>query len=460
MKIPIALSLFSLVVTAIGQSQTGPPFSVTVDWSRQSLETARDELKAAREQIAEEQKPQLKALSSIQSDLAVLRREHTQMAFETDSIKHNIEKLSDQVQDHASQQQNMQHRLLHIRRKFEENLHTIERPNYRETFLTLEQIETETLTDRLKQLEALFAIADTVIDRIDSQIGGHRYPASALASDVMVHGMALQFGPYAFFSPQDGSPGLIAEGDDLMARLRQHTPETSLAIADSLAGSEAYLPFDPLLDQAYLNSDAQVSLWNHLRSGGIWIIPITIFGFLSTIMAILKVIQIRAIRVPERAQIVSLVDTADEAEFNRQLEAITPHARPIFSEGFAYRNAPESARTAAMSQVLLSFRNRIDSGLSLLGLTAAVAPLLGLLGTVTGMIKTFQVISLHGAGDARALSGGISEALVTTELGLVVAIPALLAHAWLNRRARRITIQTAALAERFNKTLPGDGETS
>jgi biopolymer transport protein ExbB len=108
-----------------------------------------------------------------------------------------------------------------------------------------------------------------------------------------------------------------------------------------------------------------------------------------------------------------------------------------------------------MSQALLSFRNRIESNLSLLGLTAAVAPLLGLLGTVTGMIKTFQIISLHGAGDARTLSGGISEALVTTEFGLVVAIPALLAHAWLNRRAKRISIETAALAERFNQTLPG-----
>lgn len=57
---------------------------------------------------------------------------------------------------------------------------------------------------------------------------------------------------------------------------------------------------------------------------------------------------------------------------------------------------------------------------------AAVAPLLGLLGTVTGMISTFDIITLHGTGDPKLLSGGISEALVTTELGLVVAIPTLL----------------------------------
>ena len=57
---------------------------------------------------------------------------------------------------------------------------------------------------------------------------------------------------------------------------------------------------------------------------------------------------------------------------------------------------------------------------------AAVAPLLGLLGTVTGMISTFEIITEHGTGDPKMLSGGISEALITTQLGLVVAIPMLL----------------------------------
>lgn len=459
MRTAIAFLFLALAAPSIGlgQSETSPPFSTTIDWSSQSVDTARHELKTIRAQIAKEQRPQLEALTRIQSDLTNLRREQKQLAFETDGMRHNVEKLSDQVQGLASTQQNIQHRLLHIRRKFEEYLHPIERPNYSESFLALEQIKPETPTDRLDQLKALFAIAESAIDRIDDQMGGHRFPASALNDSVLTKGTALQFGPYAFFSSQEGESGLVTVGDDLMATLRPHTPETAVAIADSLAGREAWLPFDPLMDQAFLNADTKATLWGHLKSGGIWIIPITAFGLLSSIIALLKVIQIRAIRIPSKAQIVTLVDTREKADFDRHLEAITPHARPLFAEGFAYRDAPESARSAAMSQVLLGFRNRLESHLSLLGLTAAVAPLLGLLGTVTGMIKTFQIISLHGAGDARALSGGISEALVTTELGLIVAIPALLAHAWLNRRARRISIETTALAERFNKTLPATG---
>ena len=73
----------------------------------------------------------------------------------------------------------------------------------------------------------------------------------------------------------------------------------------------------------------------------------------------------------------------------------------------------------------------------MLSVSAAAAPLLGLLGTVTGMIHTFRLITMFGTGDARLLSGGISEALVTTEAGLMVAIPALLIHAWCLRRVRR-----------------------
>ena len=76
--------------------------------------------------------------------------------------------------------------------------------------------------------------------------------------------------------------------------------------------------------------------------------------------------------------------------------------------------------------------------LALIAVLAGIAPLLGLLGTVTGMIKTFEVISLFGTGNARAMAGGISVAMVTTQSGLLVAIPGMLLSALLYRRVRRI----------------------
>jgi biopolymer transport protein ExbB len=80
----------------------------------------------------------------------------------------------------------------------------------------------------------------------------------------------------------------------------------------------------------------------------------------------------------------------------------------------------------------------IENSLTLLKIISAVAPLMGLLGTVVGMIITFQAITIFGAGDPKAMAGGISSALVTTVLGLLVAIPTVLLHTIVNGRAQRI----------------------
>lgn len=92
-----------------------------------------------------------------------------------------------------------------------------------------------------------------------------------------------------------------------------------------------------------------------------------------------------------------------------------------------------------MGEAVMREVPKINRGLSFLKIIAAVAPLLGLLGTVTGMIITFQAIVLYGAGDPKMMAGGISQALVTTVQGLSVAIPTLLLHNLVQTRARRIT---------------------
>lgn len=91
-----------------------------------------------------------------------------------------------------------------------------------------------------------------------------------------------------------------------------------------------------------------------------------------------------------------------------------------------------------LSEAILREVPKIEFGLNLLKIIAAVAPLMGLLGTVTGMIITFQAITIFGAGDPKAMAGGISGALVTTVLGLLVAIPTVLLHTVTNGQAKKI----------------------
>ena len=93
----------------------------------------------------------------------------------------------------------------------------------------------------------------------------------------------------------------------------------------------------------------------------------------------------------------------------------------------------EKAREAALSQIPLLERN-----MWLLSIVAHTTPLIGLLGTVTGMIKAFQAVAIHGTGDAKILASGISEALFTTAGGLFVAIPALIIYNYYNRKIDEI----------------------
>ncbi|MBX7084547.1 MAG: MotA/TolQ/ExbB proton channel family protein, partial [Nannocystaceae bacterium] len=110
------------------------------------------------------------------------------------------------------------------------------------------------------------------------------------------------------------------------------------------------------------------------------------------------------------------------------------------------------------TQAVIAVRERLLQRLSLLSLVAAVAPLAGLLGTVNGMITTFSVVTDKGTSDAQQLAGGISEALLTTQFGLTIAIPALVAHALLNRGARRVLVAIEqAVLQHIHGIAHGDG---
>ncbi len=93
---------------------------------------------------------------------------------------------------------------------------------------------------------------------------------------------------------------------------------------------------------------------------------------------------------------------------------------------------------ARLDEAILNQIPRLERGLSTISILAAVAPLLGLLGTVVGMIDTFQAITLFGTGDPRTMSSGISQALVTTQLGLTVAIPIVLLHTLVSGKSTRL----------------------
>jgi biopolymer transport protein ExbB len=105
-----------------------------------------------------------------------------------------------------------------------------------------------------------------------------------------------------------------------------------------------------------------------------------------------------------------------------------------------------------MHEAFLKQVGTASRGLSAIALFASLAPLLGLLGTVTGMIGTFDAITLYGTGNPRMLADGIAEALITTQAGLIVALPVLLAHNVLARRIARFRSAAGDVFERIRSS--------
>ncbi|MFH0784017.1 MAG: MotA/TolQ/ExbB proton channel family protein [Pseudomonadota bacterium] len=97
-----------------------------------------------------------------------------------------------------------------------------------------------------------------------------------------------------------------------------------------------------------------------------------------------------------------------------------------------------------LDETVMRLNHNLRNHLDAIGVLAAIAPLLGLLGTVTGMMATFDVLEVFGTGNAKAMAGGISEALITTETGLLVAIPGLYMKGWLDRRTRNLAKRITA----------------
>ena len=112
----------------------------------------------------------------------------------------------------------------------------------------------------------------------------------------------------------------------------------------------------------------------------------------------------------------------------------------ILAAGLSNSHAGRDVMKESIAEAASYVIHDMERYLNTLGTIASVAPLLGLLGTVIGMIKVFSDIMIHGAGNAALLAGGISEALITTGAGLTVAIPALIMHRYFQRKIDTVVV--------------------
>lgn len=161
-------------------------------------------------------------------------------------------------------------------------------------------------------------------------------------------------------------------------------------------------------------------------------IPLVVVSIIMVFLIIVKFLEMRTFTQGD-ISVDQCLKTAGQPDFSAAF-----WQQAIISGFLRGRTFNESLDRNILDSLRLrqeAFAKRL---IGIIAILAAVAPLLGLLGTVGGMIKTFTVISVYGTGNAKALASGISEALITTQTGLVVAIPGLFLASYLNRRSEKL----------------------
>ena len=208
------------------------------------------------------------------------------------------------------------------------------------------------------------------------------------------------------------------------------------ALADGDSGTIAFA-VDPVRGQLLEILTQAPNLGERVAQGGPIGYTIIALGIAGVLLALWRLAVLARESVVIRRQLRNLGDIRDDNAVGRIIWAAREDEK-LDVETLELR----------IGEAVLEEVPRINRHLPLLKIIAAVAPLMGLLGTVTGMIVTFQAITLFGAGDPRLMAGGISQALITTVLGLCVAIPMLLLHNLVQGRARGITeiLQQRAVA--------------
>ena len=186
----------------------------------------------------------------------------------------------------------------------------------------------------------------------------------------------------------------------------------------------------------------KLTLAERIKNGGPIVWPILTIGLLALIIVIERTLFLKRVHANTDSMMGAVNDLALQGKWKECEEiAKDKKGRPVHNvlkAGIYARAEEREIQESVLQEAILKELPRLEHFLPALNIMGAIAPLLGLLGTVTGMISTFHVITLYGTGDPRMMSGGISEALVTTMLGLAVAIPIMLAHTFLSRRVNHI----------------------
>ena len=381
--------------------------------AQQKLNNTQRHISRARENIAKELSKLEQEVVALREETAVARRQADEKTLSLTQLESRLEKWQ--------QQQAYQHNLIQrFNRQFNQPLPTLA-PGQQKPTLS-------------QQLQGINNTRAALAQRLSPQWQNREL---VLPSGELENMQVLAIGPTTWFWSNRLQQGGLTQQDSTLNGLSKigitfdgHAAEQLQTLFKNGTGD---LTFDPSLNRAMAMAQTQESPIEHIAKGGLWAIPILAFAFFALSIAIFKTVQLW--RLPKLKTLSNAQLQRATQEGDKQVQRSVKGMQKVLLD-IAATESKSQARDDQLFNQLQHQQYQLNRWLGAIAITAAVSPLLGLLGTVSGMIETFKMMTLFGSGDPEVVSGGIAQALITTELGLVVAIPALILNAVLSRKAK------------------------
>lgn len=428
--------------------------------ARTDLRAALDELADLRRQIEAERLPLAQRRTRLEQEVLAARAALERARREEGNQLVLLGVLRSEVNGLSNEVRSLESLLTEYRRSVEARLAVAELNRHRETLRATAAAEEAPDLAPADKLARQLDFVGTTLDRLEALVGGDRFPGQALTPEgVMARGQFLQMGPATYFTTEDGTVSGVVE-----QRLNSAEPhvaalpaELSAALRQVITQGAGNLPLDPTGGNALRVRATRDPLMVHIAKGGPVMVPILALGGFALVVFLVKWLQIRRVRLARPTELRTILEAlglGQSAKAERQARSIPGPVGEMLAVAIQHHREPKEYVEEVMYEQMLATRPRLERLVPFLALAAAAAPLLGLLGTVTGMINTFNMITVFGTGDPKTLAGGISEALITTEFGLIVAIPSLLLHAVLSRKVKAVLAGMEQTATAFINGLP------
>ena len=435
-----SFTLFCLLVfLSVANAQD---FKSANNIAREDLQRSLEDLNTVRQSIAKEKVPLLQEVTRLENQIEELTQQQKKLRRLRDNSDLGLTQLRNLVKSLKDQNEYTAGLLDEFVRTFETRIHFSETQLYSEVAeearLALEDVNIDEAERFNKQLEVI----DVALDRLEQLAGGYTFEGKALTPNEDIEaGTFGIYGPTVYFSSKVSNLSGISHSKLNAAEAAIADPGEGYAegVRQLLETGEGTLPADATLGKALKIEQGKDSIAEHLAKGGEVGYVIIALGLICLLLGSVKVIGIMSFAVPHPKQVQTILGYIEQGDIEQAKAAssrVTGVGGKLLVTGIENIEEKRGTLEELLFEKILSVRPALEKFLPFMAITAAAAPLLGLLGTVTGMIKTFNLITIFGTGDAKSLSSGISEALVTTELGLIVAIPALILHGILSRMTK------------------------